>query len=340
MNEASTGESSGPVPTGRNGTDDSPVEVIYISGKGRSGSTLLCRTLGSVEGFFGAGELMRIFGRGVTNDDLCSCGTPVTRCEVWSEVLDEMGRTAPDFDPDRMERLRDRVTEGVELVPYYFLPGSSADRQEALRSYGRILRALYRAARRVTGCPVVVDSSKNAAYGRILAETPGISLSVVHLVRDARGVSYSLQKRKRRPGTAGRHEHFDIRGPFTGTALWVFAQLMTERLGNRVGRYVRVRYEDFVHAPRRSVESILELLGRSNGKGVLSHVRGRTVELGVHHLIASNPNRSKRGEIELREDLAWREEMGAARRALVTGLTWPLLRRYDYLSREPGGREA
>lgn len=317
-------------------SDDSSVEVLYIAGKGRSGSTLLCRTLGAVDGFFAAGELMRIFGRGVTNDDLCSCGTPVRRCDVWGPVLEELQSRAPEFDPHRLERLRDRVTEGPELVPYYFLPWSSDRREEALDAYREILVPLYRSIREVTGASVVVDSSKNAAYGRILHEAPGISVSVVHLVRDARGVSYSLQKRKRRPGTAGRREHFDIRGPFTGTALWLFAQLMTERLGQRVGRYVRLRYEDFVGDPRGSAERVLDLLGRSNGKGTFPHVRGRTLELGVHHLIASNPNRSRRGEIELREDLAWREEMGAARTGLVTGLTWPLLQRYGYLTRDPG----
>ena len=63
------------------------VHVLYIAGIGRSGSTLLCRTLGSVEGYLGTGELMRILGRGVTSGDQCSCGEAVGTCDLWGAVL-------------------------------------------------------------------------------------------------------------------------------------------------------------------------------------------------------------------------------------------------------------
>lgn len=61
--------------------DAGPVHVLYIAGMGRSASTLLCRTLGSVEGFVGTGELMRIVDRGVASGDLCSCGTALSGFE-------------------------------------------------------------------------------------------------------------------------------------------------------------------------------------------------------------------------------------------------------------------
>lgn len=315
------------------------VPVLYLAGKGRSGSTLLCRTLGDVPGCVAVGELMRLFGRGVTNGDLCSCGVSVRRCALWAAVLDELRGRAPELDPGRLEDLRARVTEGRGLLRYFFLPGGSPGLEGELAAYRRVLGHLYRAVRDVTGASVVVDSSKNAAYARLLAETEGLRLSVVHLVRDSRGVAHSLSKRKRRPGTKGRREHFEQRGPLGASTLWTAAQLMTKSLRRRTSRFATVRYEDFVRAPRSTAEGILGLVGRSNGRGELAHVDpAGTVRLGEHHLVASNPNRSERGEIDLREDRAWRRRMGALPRGLVTLLTAPLLRRYGYLGDGGGDR--
>lgn len=340
---AADGTPSAPSPSPADPADprsgrEADVQVLYLAGKGRSGSTLLCRTLGDVPGFVAVGELMRIFGRGVTNGDLCSCGTPVPRCPLWSDVLDELRRAAPDFDPEHMERLRDRVTEGGDLSRYFFLPGRFPALERRLERYRRVLSGLYRAIREVSGCSVIVDSSKNAAYGRLLSETEGVSLSVVHLVRDSRGVAHSLSKMKRRPGTNGRREFFERRGPLGASTLWTAAQLMTESLRDRAARFTTVRYEDFVHAPRTTVEQILALLGASNGSGELAHVDDTgAVRLGEHHLIASNPNRNERGEIELREDRTWQERMDPLRRGVVTLLTRPLLKRYGYLDGDGRG---
>ena len=75
------------------------------------------------------------------------------------------------------------------------------------------------------------------------------------------------------------------------------------------------------------------------GPGPLAHVNGHSIQLGVDHLIASNPNRSRRGAIELREDVAWRE-MSAPRRWRVSALTFPLLLRYGYRARPTPPRTA
>lgn len=309
------------------------VRVLYIAGKGRSGSTLLCRTLGDIDGFFAAGELMRIFGRGVTNDDLCGCGDPVTECDVWSGVLDHLEANGPDFDPHRMRQLRDWLTEGPGLLTYYLAPWRSRRLARRLTRYRSILTSLYRAIREVTGAEVVVDSSKNGSYLRVLTETPGLRLDVVHLIRDSRGVTQSLSRKKAMPGTRGRTEFFDQRGVVTGSLLWSGAQLMAERTAARAATYTRVRYEDFVRRPEATVRQILELLDRADGDEALRHVEGRTLEFGKrHHVIASNPNRSETGPVELREDTAWRSGMGTLRKGVVTALTYPLLRRYGYLS--------
>lgn len=82
--------------------------------------------------------------------------------------------------------------------------------------YRALLGHLYRAIRRVTGARVVVDSSKNASYARILADTPGIRLRILHLVRDSRGVAYSLGQLTPRPGARKEDGHGPERDPDDG----------------------------------------------------------------------------------------------------------------------------
>lgn len=317
-------------PHGSSDIATDPVRVLFIAGIGRSGSTLLCRTLGSVEGFVATGELMRIMDRGFRNGDLCSCGTAVGDCGIWRDVLDDLTRRRPDFDLERLERVRKRITEGWEFLRYLFLPEHLSGFERDLPDYRAFIAELYRSIRAVTGARMVVDASKNLLFARMLTETPGVDVTFLHLVRDSRGVAHSLAKKQERPGTCGRHEHFRQHGPVLSSILWNTAHVMTGVVGRRAARVVRVRYEDFVAAPSRTVNLILDYLDTPRRLDAAAHVDGTSVRLGVDHLIASNPNRSRRGVVELREDDAWRREMPALRRWVVTAMTLPLLRKYGY----------
>lgn len=308
----------------------SDVHILYIAGLGRSGSTLLCRTLGAVDGFLGTGELMRILGRGVLNNDRCSCGAPVCECAFWTRVLGDLFRRHPDLNLERLERTRQRITEQWEFLRYLFLPKRNPQFGRDLDELRRFVAALYRSIHAVTGARVIVDSSKSFMYAKLLTETPGLKVDVLHLVRDSRGVGHSLAKKTPRPGTSGRLEHFGQHGALVGSAFWAAANVATEYLGKWTPRVVRVRYEDFVANPSAAVSGILKELGPAVGAPPIPHVNGRSVCLGVDHLIASNPNRSRCGEIELTADVAWQREMNSLRRWAITGLTLPLLRRYGY----------
>jgi hypothetical protein len=343
-NEMTSGDTEPPYPSRTAGSDDANVHVLYMAGIGRSGSTLLCRTLGAADGFVGTGELMRILGRGAISGDLCSCEVPVPECEFWRRVLDELHRRRPNLDLERLEWTRKRVTEGWEFLRYLFQPLGRTALGRDLGAYRDFLAALYPSIAAVSGNAIVVDASKNLLFGTLLTETPGLTITMLHLVRDSRGVAHSLQRKQERPGTRGRREYFRQQGPWLGSILWSTAHVTSEWLGRRTVRVIRVRYEDFVADPSSTLSRIFRELGLPERPDRIPHVNGGSVRLGVDHLIASNPNRSRRGEVALREDTAWRHEMSAGRRWLVTGMTFPLLHRYGYTlagqsrpEAEPGG---
>lgn len=329
---------SGPAIATEAGVDVDLPKVLYIAGIGRSGSTLVNRTVGASDGCFAAGEIMHLFGRGMLRNELCSCGEPVRECPVWSAVLEDLRERGYLGKPLEVERFRRRITEGYQL-PALFLPWKPEFLSRKVADFRELLGETYRSLRRVTGCEVVVDSSKNAGYGRLVAGIPDLPVYVLHLVRDSRGVAYSLEKRKRRPGTRGREEYLDRRSAASGSLFWTAAQLLAEQLQPRVEGYSRLRYRDFVRSPAPLVERALRLAGEYRSPIQIQHINGSVVRLESQHLLAGNPSRSQVGDVRLREDMEWRVEMNALKKATVTSLTLPYLLRYGYLS-ENGRRDS
>lgn len=311
------------------GAGASPVDVLYIAGIGRSGSTLLGRILGGYRDHVAVGELMRICGRGMASNEFCSCGEPARDCEFWGEVFERLeARVGLDAAAaGELSRIRRRMTEGPAAL-LTLSPRRPAPLRRRLDRLKALARHSYRAAREVSGADVLVDASKNLAWGRLLIGTAGIRVRVLHLVRDSRGVVHSFGKAKRRRGSRDEGELMTRYGPVTTSLLWNVDNLLAERLGRQAEDYTRLRYRDFVRSPGGAAARVLQ---DGAGPPEASHVDGRSVEVGSQHILAGNPVRFEGGRITLEEDVAWRDAMGREKRALVTALTAPLLRRYGYL---------
>jgi hypothetical protein len=302
-------------------------KVLYVVGLGRSGSTILANSLGQVDGFFSAGELNFIWKHNVLENRLCGCGRPFHGCPVWTEVMREAFGGMDAKLAREMVRLQASGTRTRHVPMMLSRRGERALRgrlEKFLRNTGR----LYGAIEKVTGSRVIVDSSKEPAHGYAMGMIGDVDLYVLHLIRDPRAAAYSWLKKKYQPDTDAKE--FMVRySPAKSAALWDSWNAAAEALWRRTPqRYLRLRYEDFVADPRRSFEEILKLLGEEDAGPPLAG--GREVRLGVSHTVSGNPNRFETGAVELRPDEAWRKDMAPRDRAVVTGLTFPLLKRYGY----------
>ncbi|MGQ0670206.1 MAG: sulfotransferase [Actinomycetota bacterium] len=307
------------------------VKVLYIVAWGRSGSTILGNLLGELDGFFHAGELRTIWGKGLLRGRLCGCGVPVAECEIWSAVIGQAlddGNSRP-LDPETVHRWQ---SEAVRLRHTSRLlrtaPGRPSGRP-SLDSYLRVAARLYGAISRVTSSRVVVDSSKRPADAALLSLLPGISPSFVHLVRDPRAVAYSWQRKKASPGE-GHDEEMLRYSTLTSACSWTASNLAAEAVRRRRGRgrSMMVRYEDFVLRPRATVEEILRMVDQ--GPTDLPFAGERTVRLTRNHTAGGNPDRFSAGPIELRLDDEWVTGQRRTDRLLVSVLSLPLLSRYGY----------
>ena len=304
-----------------------PVKVLYVAGLGRSGSTILANTLGQVEGFFSGGELNFIWKHTLIENRLCGCGKPSQECEFWGPVFDEEFGGQSEALAREMMRLQYSGAR-TRHIPLMLTQGGRRKIEERLGTFLDNTGRLYKAIQSVSESRVIVDTSKEPAYGYALGMVPGLDLRVLHLVRDPRAAAYSWAKKKRQPDSPER-EFMHQKSPTQSAVLWDAWNAAIEVLWRQMpARYLRLRYEDFIADPRRSFEEILKLTGEEEAE--LPLVGERDVKLGISHTVSGNPNRFDTGTVELRQDRAWQKQMNPRDRALVTALTLPLLTRYQY----------
>jgi glycosyltransferase involved in cell wall biosynthesis len=181
----------------------------------------------------------------------------------------------------------------------------------------------------------VVDSSKWPVQALVLARA-GVDVRVIHLVRDARGVAYSLSKKDvARPHALSESDLMWRNPPAEAAARWVACQAQTEALRYSGLRVTRMHYEDFVCEPRRTIETALAQLGVPVGPSELAHVDGTRVVLGKSHGLSGNPSRFRDGEFILHADEAWQAQMARRDRVLVSVIGLPFLLSYGRHPHKP-----
>lgn len=322
--------------SGANEAESAIPTVIYIAGSGRSGSTLLERVLGDMPGAVNVGELIDLFCRTAPRGERCGCGLAFAECPFWAGV----GKRAFDgWEDSRLaaiHRLQTRVARQRHLPRLFALPLAGRGFRDDVAAYGASYRALYRAIADQAGASYVIDASKWPVQALALSRA-GIDIRVIHLVRDVRGVAYSLSKQHvARPHSVQGTDHMTHIVPAEAAARWVGIQTEAELLRRCGLRVTRVRYEDFVRRPRAAVDAALADLGLSTGPSDLAHVTDGHVVLGSSHGLSGNPSRFSHGEITLRPDEAWRDRMQQRDRVVVTAVGLPLLLRYRWrLSTRP-----
>ncbi len=299
-----------------------PTKVLYIVGLGRSGSTILSNSLGQIDGFFSAGEICYIWRQNFLENRLCGCGRPFDECPVWTKVVQ---RAFPDgVDAREMMRLQ-AAGARTRHIPLMLTKKGTSAIEDRLGPWRESTGRLYDSTKSVTNSRVIVDSSKEPAYGYALGTVSNLDFRVLHLVRDPRAAAYSWLKKKRQPDSEDR-EFMHQFSPTKSAALWDAWNASAEALW-RDGKYLRLFYEDFVADPRASFARILDLLDENAELPLASE---NEVMLGISHTVSGNPNRFDTGSVALKPDQAWKEDMNPRDRNLVTGLTSPLLYRYGY----------
>lgn len=305
--------------------DARPIKVIYIAGYGRSGTTLLDIALGEHPAIMGGGEISTLSRHVWANGEYCACGALVYCCPMWSDIVAGWSDCEPAtlLDDYRLAQERTETIIGLGRLV------------ERLRSRDHAVRTtkLFRGIAARSGREVVVDSSKLPGRAFALARMPGIQLHVVHVVRDARGVAWSLKKGYKRQVDQGLQRELRPKSLLYTAVRWSIVNIATEFLRRRLctGRSIRVRYEDFVADPEGTLDRIVSLVDQPK---VIREPGDEAITITPQHQVAGSRHRMQ-SKIIVGKDERWSAQMPAWQQYFVTLVCAPLLRRYGYGLRSP-----
>jgi len=219
------------------------IPVLFIAGASRSGSTLLDRVIGMYDGFCSMGELHFLWERSFAQNQLCGCGLPFHDCSFWEQVAQEAFRTSTgEVDFQRALDLKSKIGWKRFIArggPYMRKRGAQG---RMVQRYGNLLADVYRGILSVTGERAIVDSSKDPVHGFLLAQNPRFAVHVVHLVRDPRAVSFSLQRSRKRPEIHWTEAEMPKESVYLSTVRWLGLNALVELLGRSSSSYVGLWY--------------------------------------------------------------------------------------------------
>ncbi|MFH5833134.1 hypothetical protein ACG2F4_18630 [Halalkalibaculum sp. DA3122] len=253
---------------------DTSIQVIFITGNGHSGSTLLDIILGSLEGCFSAGELTNIT-RETIMEEYCSCNTQIPECEVWSEII-KSWEAKREISYQRYQQLRwhyERNKRTLHALFSFYRP--SAD----FRDYCLATLHLLQAIRDVTGQSVIIDSSKSPQRIAVLSKI--VDLQVIHLCRDFTGVINSSKGFATKNIKAGIEEDNPPRKTWKVVRDWIATNMVAEIFCGREDSQ-KVFYKNFVQQPE-SLRNIHPLFATLNGDDTFK----------PNHILAGNALRLK-----------------------------------------------
>lgn len=297
-----------------------PVEVLYVAGMPRSGSTLTDLMLDGLPGHMAVGELYYLWRDALPHDGLCACGAVFSRCPFWTEVGERAFGGWGAVDDARVRALQDSVDRTSRIPAILGLGGGPAFRAD-LAAYRDVLVPLYRAVAEVSRRPVVVDSSKRPSLAFVLRATPGVRMTVAHVMRDPRGVAHSFGKHVALPPGATREARMPRSTNLKVSRRWVTVNLLVTLLSAWGVEVVRVRYEDLVRDPALQLDRIVRAEGRTPDSAGYAFLGPEGLAVGETHVVAGGRIRLGGGTMALRLDDGWRTEMPAWRRRVVGALT-------------------
>lgn len=312
------------------------VRVLYVGGLGRSGSTLVERLIGQLPGVCTVGELVHLWERGIEGGERCGCGRPFRQCPFWQQV----GKTAfggwDEIDVSRIAALRSRVDRN-RFIPALARRNLRPGLRRELTEYTSYYARLYDAITEVSGCQLVVDSSKHPSLAHCLRRRADLDLRVLHLVRDSRAVAYSWSREVRRPDTDSE-SYMTRYSTAMAAAQWNTQNAAFHLLARLDCPTMRMKYEDFTADPETALRRLAGFAGlpaQASYPFLGADGTSRWADLGGAHSVSGNPMRFSTGQIRIRGDERWRSGMPKAHQRAVTALTLPLLAGYGYLGARP-----
>ena len=266
------------------------MRVIYISGSGRSGSTLLERIFHATADCTAIGEFHCLW-RMALPDIHCSCGETAPDDFFWREALARAGTGAAELA--ELRRLEKVVARSGFIAQH----GYDLDRLRRSPEVARFLELqflLFTAIAGVSGRGVIVDSSKAGPRAWIMACDPRVSL--LHLYRPPADVIASWRSRKFDQGLGREMQRLSLD---RGAMDWWKVEYLARRLAGRRQVHM-IDYRALCRTPRPVIEDALVAIGLPPSRDDAWLSESQVATTSDYHSLNGNPDRFDRQAITIR----------------------------------------
>ncbi len=276
-----------------------PINLIYLLGAGRSGTTMLATVLNNWPNIHTVGEMHQFLDY-LYEDKDCSCGQNISQCEFWSPLVKEMDL--------KLLKNKENVALSNKLEKHHNIPTFLLGKP-LNATYQEMTDEIFQAIQQKVSKPWVLDSSKYIARYLLLRKNKKINLKGIYLVRDVRGVVYSFGK------NVQTHKN-----PLSAILYYSLINFWAQWVTFFDRRIVKIKYEDFVNQPDQVIKKIEAHLFGSHTN--VSYLKDTTFE--IPHIIAGNRLRSDK-QLVIKKDLKWKEAISRPKQVLYYLLAFPLM---------------
>ncbi len=162
-------------------------KLIYITGLGFSGSTILDIVLGNNKGLLSCGELTNVFEDAFVLNQICSCGQRGKDCEYW-QTLKKEWEAKSTISIDEFINLIKRYEKNRILQWPRFLFNIFIYKTKDFRTYIYHTKLFLDILYRYNKADILIDSSKRILRFLILSKVTEYDVLPIYLIRDLKGV--------------------------------------------------------------------------------------------------------------------------------------------------------
>jgi len=285
-------------------------DIIFIAGRGRSGSTLLGKMLETSHDAFHIGEIRYFVQIGWKENRECECGERLKSCPFWGGIID----LCENYNLEEVYA----ASKGLPTHTEIFLRDISNLGINYSNAYLSFLNDLYQFIVESSNAKYIIDSSKFPVYLKYVMRLQDVDIRVIYLTRDPRGTSYSWSKIGQR--SKGQSSSLVGRHSFLEESLkWRLWNNIISKILDEVEHHVHVQWEDVLANPDGELEKIVHSLNLEMKRPVFespSHIR-----LSRGHAFWGNSSRRLHGMTEIRKDEEWRQHMPAWKKSLIHALS-------------------
>lgn len=274
------------------------IDVVYLLGAGRSGTTILSTILNANEKINSIGELHQFYEY-LLHNKACSCSQPMAKCPFWKGVVDgfdleslNIGETAAYTE--RLESHRNVFRFLLGKPPKEYL-----ERQKELFSV---------IEQNVPQGNLILDTSKYLARFLLLRKSPFLNVKGIYVIRDVRGVVNSFGKKVQ-----------TSRSPISAILYYLLVNTMAQFISWRYKDILKIRYEDFVNEPEKTLKEINIFLELDEDSTDF-----RTKEFEMPHIVGGNRIKTK-SKLKLTSDERWKSVFTKRQKTLYYLLAFPIM---------------